>query len=97
MYYTAVNRLSNDIGDIIWRDGGFVVREFQHRYSLIKDGYAIAELISGKEGLQKYYKGDFKVWIEKVRAKDLKKAEKIEKQAKEALSDANFIREMWKG
>ena len=67
-------------GTKFYDDGVFQVTLFQGaggRYILYKGKYKLAELISGKNGLDKYYKSDILYWIDEIKKKDLKKVEKI--------------------
>jgi len=96
MYYTALPSNSCKFGTRIWNNGRYEVYDFQGRYELVVKDYSVAQLINGEQSLKKYYKNNFFLWIDKVKTKDLKKAEKIKTQAKLAIIDANFIIKLWK-
>ena len=49
----------NIIKEIVFENIKLTVTEFQGRYFLYHKDNKISEMINGKEGLDKYYKGDF--------------------------------------
>jgi len=87
-----------DSGDeeiVIYDNGTLKVYKCWSYYYLCKGELQLAKLISGEEGLKKYYKNDFEVWIDKVRKKDLAKADKFIEEAEKLKETCRFIKEVW--
>lgn len=83
-----------------YKDDYFYVTSFQDRFYLYRVdqdlGYepcAYAELVGGKKSLDKYYKGDFKVWIRKVLDKKMKTASRNMDRAHGELSNWMDVKE----
>jgi len=81
--------------DVVYRKDDITIHESQSRLYMVKQGYNVAELISGRCGLKRYHKDSFDVWIGKVKKKDLAKAQKMRKDSDKILSQADEIETLW--
>lgn len=97
-YYTAVYQRIADhikICPIIYQnEDGFEVRKAMSRYYLIKSGYKIAEIIE-TDVLDKKYKGNFELWIESIRKKDIKKITNLKEYIDQVDADIKLIESIW--
>ncbi len=80
--------------NLVWKDSDFEAYAYNRLY-LFKGKIFLAELVSGTEGLKKYYKGDFSVWRDKIKHKDLEKSKKMRQEAKDLLQRCVEIDRMW--
>lgn len=101
-YYTALNSewtfiIDNGkkIGDIINGGRTFNVYTYNGRYYLYRNNRQLSEIIDGKEGFMKQYKGEYVKWIEKVEKKDRDKIIKLRSMAEKVIADANEIESIW--
>lgn len=101
-YYTALNSTwtfiienGKKVISITTKGNTFVVYQYIGRYYLYKDNYQLSEIIDGKEGFTKQYKGDYIKWIEKVKKKDMDKVKKLRAMAEKVITDANEIEKIW--
>lgn len=83
-------------GKIVWLYNSFSAFESSGILYLYLGDYRIGELISGRRGLDKYHKGDFKLWIEKLRKKDLEKVAKFRGDIAELEKKCSFLEGLWK-
>ena len=99
-YHTAKNNTYTKKGNLIktfpFRDKYFCVYENINRWYLYYGGYRLSEIIGGKEGFEKQYKGDFLKWASKVHTKDMNKVKKLREMAERVLKDAEEIETIWK-
>lgn len=78
--------------EVVFRDAdGYMAYEFGGRLYLYKDGYRLAELVSGYSTLKKSYRNSFDVWIHKIREKDLEKVETLKGYIEGIKSDIAII------
>lgn len=87
-------RLSFLKNDLVYDDGHIQIYGTTTFLMFIGD-YFMAELIYGKQGLDKYHKGSFKNWISKVKEKDLNKVKKTKKEIEVVLKDCDLIENLW--
>ena len=95
-YYATpydAHRLRSD--KVVYSKNDIVITEWQDRLWMVKDEKKVAELINGRDGLKKYHKDSFEVWINNIRKKDLKKAKKMIADAERIMEDADAIEELW--
>lgn len=97
-YYTAVYRPIAShvkICPIIYQnEDGFEVRKVTFRYYLIKSGYKISEMVE-TDVLDKKYKGNFELWIESIRKKDIKKIANLKEYIDQVNADIKLIESIW--
>lgn len=101
-YYTALNSSwtfvienGKKVMRFYYENRLLIVYEYGGRYYLYKDKYQLSEIVSGKEGFIKQYKGDYKKWAEKVEKKDMDKVKKLRAMAEKVITDANEIEKIW--
>lgn len=101
-YYTALNtewsfvpENGKKICEITNNNRIFVVYQLQGRYYLYRGNYRLSEIIDGKDGFMKQYKGDYQKWIEKVEKKDKEKVKKLRDMAQKVIEDADNIEKIW--
>lgn len=97
-YYTAVYQSVSDwIYDhpiVYQNEDGFEVRKVTSSYYLVKSGYKIAEMIE-TDVLDKKYKGNFELWIDFIRKKDIKKIENLKGYIDQINADIKLIESIW--
>lgn len=72
-------------------DEGYIAYAFSGRLYLYKDGYRLAELISGHATLKKSYRNSFDVWVHRIREKDLEKIETLKEYIESIKADIATI------
>lgn len=98
-YYTAVYKKDDFYKNckLEWESKNFKSYSWGSRLFLYtKDDYRIGELIDGYDGLEKYHKGSFEVWLENIRKKDLKKLEALNQYQSDLKNDIEVIETIWK-
>ena len=99
-YHTAKNNVYTDKGSLIetfsFREKYFCVYENHGRWYLYCGEYRLSEIVGGKEGFEKQYKGDFLKWVSKVHTKDMNKVKKLREMAERVFKDAEEIEAIWK-
>jgi hypothetical protein len=97
-YYTAayqpISDWAHDAPIAYQNEDGFEVRQTTSRYYLIKSGYKIAELIE-QDVLIKKFKGNFELWIDSIRKKDIQKIETLKGYIDQINVDIELIRSIW--
>lgn len=78
-----------DFGKIVWKESYFQINEWQTRLLFIdkRNGLMLNELISGMDGLKKYYKNDFRLYAQKCLDKNIKAREKEIKYFQSCLDE----------
>ena len=99
-FHTAKNYTFKDKGNLIeeisFKDKSLSVYENQYRWYLYCGDYRLSEIIDGKNGFDKQYKGDFLKWAKKVYDKDMNKVKKLKEMAERVFKDAEEIESIWK-
>jgi len=94
-FYIAKPNKTKKYGKIIQRIEGFEIWKSNDKLYLYKGEYQLGSLYTGLEGLKKYYKSDFKIWIKKLREKDRKKIKKMKLGVRGVLNACRFIENLW--
>lgn len=73
----------------------YQLERWQGRFYLYYEGLKIGQLINGKKGLEKQYKGTFENWIDKIKNRDNRRIDNIDFQIERLQKERIMLTDRW--